>query len=454
MSIVVFLSLLVTIITSLCADAFRTHSALLSRQQGYAVTSTLKQIRLFNPHPQNSAKSTSSLFAVGNVAVVAATESTALINRAAKNAIGKLLSTCGIGVLSGKLGILDQSALSVLSKLIFNIFQPCLLFVNVAKTVASLSGPGNKGSVEAIYMLPLAAIFQILVGFCVGKILSFFIYRDQQESEEAKELLACSTFANSGPLPLVFTEGLFQANIDPTLVSRSAAYISLYLLGWSPLFWIIGPAILQSNSNATDSQKDPNKARKELLQRIFSPPVIGSIGGMIVGFIPFLRNLILFGNSPLNVVYEAMKTLGAAYLPAVLLVLSGSLFPPATRSSTTTTATPSSNTMDIKFLMKVTVIYLSRFLLMPLIGFSLVRLGSTVSPALQTLLSRDRLLLFVLLLETCMPSAQNTTVILQLQGNKSAATKLARTLMIIYVLGVPAISYWLIEILKLTKLAS
>jgi predicted permease len=245
-----------------------------------------------------------------------------------------------------------------------------------------------------------------------------------------------------------------QANIDPTLVSRSAAYISLYLLGWSPLFWIIGPAILQSNSNATDSQKDPNKARKELLQRIFSPPVIGSIGGMIVGFIPFLRNLILFGNSPLNVVYEAMKTLGAAYLPAVLLVLSGSLFPPATSSSTTTTATPSSNTMDIKFLMKVTVIYLSRFLLMPLIGFSLVRLGSTVSPALQTLLSRDRLLLFVLLLETCMPSAQNTTVILQLQGNKSAATKLARTLMIIYVLGVPAISYWLIEILKLTKLAS
>lgn len=384
-------------------------------------------------------------------------DSTAIINRAALKAIGKLLSTCGIGVWAGKVGILDQAALSVLSKLIFNIFQPCLLFVNVARTVANLSSSTAKsGSAEAIYMLPLAAALQVVVGYVVGKLLSFFIYRKDPENDEAKELMACATFANSGPLPLVFTEGLFHASADHTLVGRSAAYISLYLLGWSPLFWILGPAILQQRDG---QQKDPAKARKELLSRIFSPPVVASLLGMVVGFVPFLRNLIVHADSPLSVVYEAMRTLGTAYLPSVLMVLAGSLSPPSAPATATTAAAAAAapvaeKQIDWQFVSKVGSVYLSRFLLMPTIGFGLLKFLSKTSPAMAQLFAKDRLLLFVLLLETCMPSAQNTTVILQLQGNKAGATKLARTLMMIYVLGVPAITYWLVQILKLTKLAS
>lgn len=385
--------------------------------------------------------------------MVATASSTALINKSAIKAIGKLLSTCGIGVWAGKIGILDQAALSVLSKLIFNIFQPCLLFVNVARTVANLSMGSNKGSVEAIYMLPLAALFQVVVGYGLGKLLSFIIYRGNTDCDEAKELMACTTFGNSGPLPLVFSEGLFHTNLDPTLVSRSAAYISLYLLGWSPVFWILGPAILQKKD--TSGNIDPAAARKELLKRIFSPPVVASLSGMIVGFVPFLRSLILPGDGVFNVVYEAMRTLGSAYLPAVLLVLAGSLSPssPSTSAAVAAPASEAKGKIDPQFALKVGFVYLSRFLLMPLIAFSLFRFGSASSPALNALFTKDRLLLFVLLLESCMPSAQNTTVILQLQGNKSGATKLARTLMMIYVLGVPAITFWLVQILKLTKLA-
>eukprot|EP01033_Poteriospumella_lacustris_P004765 gene4765-3420_t len=396
----------------------------------------------------------------------AGSDSTAIINRAALKAIGKLLSTCGIGVWAGKVGILDQAALSVLSKLIFNIFQPCLLFVNVARTVANLSGSAAKsGSAEAIYMLPIAAALQVVVGYVVGKLLSFFIYRNDPDNDEAKELMACTTFANSGPLPLVFTEGLFHTSADHTLVGRSAAYISLYLLGWSPLFWILGPAILQQRNG--QHKKDPAQARKELLSRIFSPPVVASLLGMAVGFVPFLRNLVVHADSPLSVVYEAMRTLGSAYLPSVLMVLAGSLSPPAAPAAATATAAPAAATaapaatatatekkVDWQFVMKVGSVYLSRFLLMPAIGFGALKFLAKTSPAMATLFAKDRLLLFVLLLETCMPSAQNTTVILQLQGNKAGATKLARTLMMIYVLGVPAITFWLVQILQLTKLAS
>lgn len=386
------------------------------------------------------------------VSAATTTDSAAIINKAALKAIGKLLSTCGIGIWAGKKGILDQTALSVLSKLIFNVFQPCLLFVNVARTVANLSSGTAKGSAEAIFILPIAAALQVIVGFTVGKILSFLIYKNDQNSDEAKELMACATFANSGPLPLVFSEGLFQASSDATLVGRSAAYISLYLLGWSPLFWIVGPAILKPGDGG--AAKDPKQARRELVTRIFSPPVVLSLLGMIVGFVPALRKLIVYPESPLSVVYEAMRTLGSAYLPAVLMVLSGSLAPPPASAAGAATVPKENKKVDKQFIMKVGSVYLSRFLLMPMIALGVLKLLSTVSPAMGALLAKDRLLLFVLLLESCMPSAQNTTVILQLQGNKAGATKLAQTLMMIYVLGVPALTFWLVQILKLTKLAT
>lgn len=378
--------------------------------------------------------------------------SSELINRAATKAITKLISTCGIGAYAGKVGILDQSALSVLSKLIFNVFQPCLLFVNVASTITRQCSGATNSNMASIFLLPFAAILQIFVGYIVGKVVSLFMYKDNPSDEGAKQLLACTTFANSGPLPLVFTDGLFHSHPDHSLLGRSAAYISLYLLGWSPLFWIIGPAILKENNGSAENV-DKVKARKELLQRIFSPPVVGSMVGMMVGFTPILRNLIVSTHGMLNPIFEAMRTLGAAYLPAVLLVLSGSLSPPPTAASSSPSSTPNT-ALDSKFMLKVVSIYLARFLLMPTIGFGLYKLGVQYIPGARELFKKDPLLLLVLLLETCMPSAQNTTVILQLQGNKAAATRLARTLMVVYILGVPAMSYWLIKILTLTKLAS
>lgn len=395
--------------------------------------------------------------------VVAFGSASSTVTRAAVKAVAKLLSTCGIGVLSAKAGILDQTAIGVLSKLIFSVFQPCLLFVNVASTVASIgSGSGNSA---AIYLLPLAAAFQILVGFIVGKIVALIMSggsKASNDDESSKQLLACTTFANSGPLPLVFTDGLFRSHPDASLLPKSVAYVSLYLLGWSPLFWIVGPAILADNTANKDGTVDKNKARNDLLKRIFSPPVVGSLLGMVVGFVPFLRKFIIHSNGLLNPIFEAMRTLGTAYLPAVLLVLSGSLLQsggspkPAAAPGTTPAATTEAveKKSEESFVLKLAAVYFARFLLMPLVGFSLYKLANQFIPGSKQLFEKDPLLLLVLLLETCMPSAQNTTVILQLQGAKSAAARLARTLMIIYVLGIPAISFWLVKILQLTGLAA
>ena len=103
-------------------------------------------------------------------------------------------------------------------------------------------------------------------------------------------------------------------------------------------------------------------------------------------------------------------------------------------------------------LKQVGLIFASRFLLLPSVGFFTIKTLKTILPLKYASLFNDPVLLFVLLIETCMPSAQNSTVILQLQNRSGAAAVMAKILLLIYILGVPAMSYWIAKILSYTAL--
>ena len=296
-------------------------------------------------------KTSSSLLAVS----ASAAQASSVVTTSAIRAILKLIGTCGIGVYAGKKGVLDKSSLAVLSKLVFNIFQPCLLFCNVAQTVASSS----KGS-AAVWILPFAASLQIFIGYAVGLFVTKVIYGNK-ESEEKRQTLTCTTFSNSGPLPLVFVDALFRAHPDQTLLPKAVAYISLYLLGWSPLFWIFAPAIL-SDPAVGGGTKSAAEKRNELLGRIFSPPVLGSLLGLVVGSVPLLSKQIISASGALNWLFEAMRTLGTAYLPAVLLVLAGSLTPTQDQAEQEAEAAKSPETRKEEsraFITQISTIYVS-----------------------------------------------------------------------------------------------
>lgn len=119
-------------------------------------------------------------------------------------------------------------------------------------------------------MLPAFAVLQILIGALYGRGLAKLLRLDLT-SDAGKELAVCSAFANSGPsvlptppflppvpppslqhplhharnttgpLPLLFADAFFRTHpTDPTLYPRAVAYISFYLVAWSPLFWTFG----------------------------------------------------------------------------------------------------------------------------------------------------------------------------------------------------------------------
>jgi predicted permease len=163
---------------------------------------------------------------------------------------------------------------------------------------------------------------------------------------------------------------------------------------------------------------------------------------VVVGLIAPLRQLVVRG--PLSALFEAMRTLGQGYLPAVLLILAGSLTPPDEKPAT-------KGDGDGDHLWKqISCIACLRFILMPALGITIITTLRKLFPH-SSILS-DKLLLFIILLEMSMPSAQNSTVILQLQKNPAGAAKMAKILLLVYVIGVPAMTYWLARILKFTDI--
>lgn len=60
----------------------------------------------------------------------------------------------------------------------------------------------------------------------------------------------------------------------------------------------------------------------------------------------------------------------------------------------------------------------------------------------------DPLLVFILLLQGCMPSAQNSVLILQLEKRPAAASSMARLLSVVYVLAIIPIGLLLRLILQ------
>ena len=177
---------------------------------------------------------------------------------ASLGATAKLLSSIGVGALTTPAGpkqfgqILDGPAVRALSKLTYWLFQPCFLLCGVASTLskAASGGGGASGGVptSALLRLPLAALIQISLGAIAAKVITTrrfgirprFLGIDTEDDAAANDIRMCTTFANSGPLPLILSDALFSGSV----LSDVAACISFYLLVWSPLFWTFGKIIL------------------------------------------------------------------------------------------------------------------------------------------------------------------------------------------------------------------
>ncbi|KAL7580293.1 hypothetical protein ACA910_013023 [Epithemia clementina (nom. ined.)] len=423
----------------------------------------------------------------------------------------KLLCSIGLGVWASRkriqngtkkkgdtTTILDASAISALSRLTYWIFQPAFLFCSVTRTFAMAAATAAERTLSSstlasslsltgsqLAVMPLAAMFQIGVGAIVGNFISSSSRKKNAKNATTTLLTAnsdretdsivrmCTTFANSGPLPLLFADALFAKNA-PAIQTQVVACISFYLLAWSPLFWSFGRLMLgTSETSKLIGQAKPNVFNRlvQQVQSFLSPPVVGMLFGMLVGANTGLRNFFLNGLAyPL---YSAIYTIGTAYLPAALLVLAGSVASQkkTTNKSSTSTAmynddanknnkeqssseaaTPT-RTSETSLRRSISTIAMARFILAPCWSLACVwglnrfhLLGAAGTPA-RAILS------FVILMEGCMPPAQNSVIMLQLVGLTGAASSMAQTLTILYGLAIVPVTLLLSGCLSISGIA-
>lgn len=342
----------------------------------------------------------------------------------ATGAVARLVTLCGLGMAYARLGVLTGPTCATLSRLIYFVFQPSMLFVNCMTTISSAADPWRLG------ILPAFALAQIGLGLIFGSIALRVAAPRAAGSVEARELRALCAFGNAGPLPFVFAEGFFRSH--PDQLARAVAYISFYLVGWSPLFWTLGPLIL-------DSAK-----RQFSIRRIASPPVLASVLGVLFGSQPALATLL--SNGPVRPLFDSLKLLGQAYLPTVALVLAGTL---ARSLDTSNSAHRTTAKTAIPLAKRLALLTICRFIWLPLASFGLLARAE----ASNLLPGDDPLMRFVLLMASAMPSAQNAIVILQLAPDAEfAANSMAKTIAILYLVAVLPMALLLSSSLDFTGL--
>jgi len=367
------------------------------------------------------------------------------------DSMAELLTSCALGYTATRIGLISASNIQSLATVVFNVFLPSMLVTSVAKTVA-------RAGLGSLMVIPFAAWAQVLLGVAVGT-FSLRMLRMQRSTPASRGIAVLSSFGNAGVLPLIFVNSLFQGAAAEATRQRATSLVAMYLLGWSPLFWTLGYALLTGShvgagnddvtpragvahaddrSGAASAKEHPRAALllgslkervltlREGLTRVWTPPIIACLVGLIVGSVPMLHRVLIpsamSGPSPLPL-YRCLENLGCAYSPAALLVLAGSL------GAATGGERPPQGELGHTFT-HVLAISMARFVLVPLSSFGLLQAALRLG-----LLSPDPLRDFVLLLQSCMPSAQNAVLALQVAESPMRAARMARILLAVYLLA-------------------
>lgn len=310
---------------------------------------------------------------------------------------------CLAGVWLVRSGVLNSDFRRGLSKLVTVVMLPCLL-------VTKIGGGVQGDTLRQLLFLPGTAFVYIACGWLIGGLLLLLV---RPPAEHRRLVLASCAFGNSGYIPypvigaIAATAPLF-AN-DPDAGSRGIVYISIYLVGMSPSLWGIAYPFLSGKP-----------FRSLRWSQIVSPPFFASLTGLVIGCVPFLRNLFVVPAAPLRVLFDTAEMLGSPAIPCALLVLGANLADRPKDHERTPVAS-------------VLAVAWGRLILMPLIG-------CLVTVAMWRLgwLPNDRMVALVLMVEAAVPSATNLVLMCQMHGQGEAA--ISRILVTSYLLAVPSMT--------------
>lgn len=367
---------------------------------------------------------------VGGVTGLAASvTSSGAFSAATRSMLELGVSSC-IGAGCVQLGFLDPPTISALAKTTFSILLPMFLGSSIIKTISTY------GLDKSSILVPLLGVIQPFIMLQIAKYILLPIFDIDFDSDDGRCMAVCSAWGNTSVLPLIFCESLFRTTSSPAVahdkLSSSYAQISLFLIGWSPTFWSVGRSVLLGSTD--------DESLEQKVKRCTPPPVIGVLVGMLVTpLCPLFVTSTSEEKAPrlslLSPVYNTVVNFGRAASPTSLLVMTSSL---AIGAGIGKDKIEVENNVDeneaggtdVGFLRQWLCVSTARFIVSPMLMLGLLKMaekyglvdGSTEKPMLW----------FVMILQGCMPPAQNLILMLNVADKAKKAGDMARFLFSIY----------------------
>ncbi|KAJ7195406.1 hypothetical protein O6H91_09G040900 [Diphasiastrum complanatum] len=373
----------------------------------------------------------------------------------------KILFMCGMGsaLAHPMIRVINPESCKVLSKLVFALFLPCLIFTELGRSV-------TVENMREWWFIPVNVLLSAVIGCGVGYIVALIC---RPPPQFFKFTVVLTGIGNTGNLPLAiigsvchgdnpFGDGCFQRGVAYVSFAQWVAVLIVYTFVYHMLeppmdFYELVqeiepvedpaemPRLLEAEwPGVKDAQTDDTRApllsrlfredsrneegsegvsprrgrclveprvvrkirivaEKTPLQHILQPPTVASLLGIVVGAFPQLSS-ILFGqgSAPLAFFTDALTILAAAMVPCVMLVLGGVLSGGPGRS---------------ELGLRTTIgICFTRLVILPLVGFGVIFLAYQ----LGFVPKKDKMFLFVLLLQHAMPSAILSGAMTSLRG--------------------------------------
>ncbi|CAI5498677.1 unnamed protein product, partial [Closterium sp. Naga37s-1] len=347
-------------------------------------------------------------------------------------------------------GILSAENRKILSKLVFTLFLPCLIFTQLGAAV-------TWQKLTEWWFIPVNVFLGAVVGCTIGLIVALII---RPPPQYFKFTIVMIGIGNIGNIPLVLIGAICREKTNPfgtpTVCNESGvAYISFgqwvgALIVYTFVYAMLAPPkdsekletatsgdqsaysqlpanVTQEAENKPDSDgsdiqevkpdegklleknvelsegspqtsflRASNSQRLKIIWRvmeklhiidIFQPPVVASLLALIVGATPQLKAVFFNPHSPLLFLQDSLNICGGAMVPCVMLVLGGNLV-----------KGPGSSELGVRTTVAITLV---RLLIIPASGLMLVQTAKSLG-----FFPKDDLMFnFVLLLQHTMPTS-------------------------------------------------
>lgn len=381
--------------------------------------------------------------------------------------IAKVLVMCALGAImaSPKINILTASARKQLSQLVFSLFLPCLIFTQLGTAV-------TIRKMLEWWFIPVNVVIANILGCLLGWLVAILV---KPPPEFFKLTIVMIGIGNIGNIPLVLLGAVCRDDENPfgdseTCNSNAIAYISFgqwvgAVVAYTFVMRMLAPPKQMDNLTeplldkevgkidygsidvrVADEKHHPelesapvNGSRKlnletigrkvmRTLKLVMQPAVNASILAIVVGTIPFLKNLFLNEDGALFFLSDGLNIMGSAMVPCIMLVLGGNL-----------SRGPGASGLGVRTTVAITVV---RLTFTPLIGLFVVG----AADKMHLLPAQDKLFRFVLLLQHSMPSSILAGTVASLQGH--GEREISAVLFWEHLLAVFSMTGWLLFFLN------